>query len=78
VSSTAYNVRVAFQLYIRPTTFGIGKETVRASGVIDSTGTYGNHEVEWYTSGTETGAIFLTGLLVQCMPVTGTAGTVGL
>ena len=65
----AYRVRIAFQVRIHPSAYGIGQETVgatRRGETIDASGTFPNTSVEWYTD--TKGTIFLTGLVVDCLP----------
>lgn len=58
-------MQTVFQLRIRPTTYTVGHETINATTVIDTTETFSNNELEWYTTGEERGAIILTALVVK-------------
>jgi hypothetical protein len=57
--------QAVFEVFIRPTTYSIGHETVRATGPLDESGAYPNTALEWYTPATEHGAIILTALLIR-------------
>ncbi len=63
-----YSVQVCLQVRIRPSTYLIGQQTIGAKCAIDSSGSYSNDEVEWYSRGEERGSIILTGLLIRCVP----------
>jgi hypothetical protein len=56
-----------FQVRVRPGSYTEGPETVAARGPIDTTKSYGNDVIEWYTE--ELGAVVLTGLLVKATRV---------
>lgn len=65
-SGKAYQAKLAFQMRLRPGTYGVGQQTVRANKPIDKH--FSNNEIEWYTEGSEHGAHVLTGLLVKLTP----------
>ena len=61
------DVQVAFKVRLKPTTYAIGQETVRATEQgkhIDPN--FSNDEIEWYTKDDERGSIVLTGFLLKC------------
>jgi hypothetical protein len=59
----AFRVQVMYQVRVRPGSYGEGQETVGATRPIDTTGSYSNTNIEWYTE--ESSAVILTGLLVK-------------
>ena len=61
-----YDAQLAFQVRIRPGTYGVGQQTVGAVDRIDPH--FSNNEVEWYTTGEEHGSLILTGLMVKLTP----------
>ena len=61
-----YDAQLAFQVRIRPGTYGVGKQTMGAKERIDPH--FPNNEVEWYTTGEEHGSLILTGLMIQLSP----------
>ena len=62
-----YNVQVAFVVRIRPNTYTVGQSTITHDGPVDTTGTYSDDELEWYTDAKERGAIILTNLVVSAV-----------
>jgi len=56
-------VQVAFQVLLKPGSYGIGQETVRATGTIDPA--FSNDEIELYTDGTEAASHLLVALMVK-------------
>jgi len=64
--NTPKMAQVAFQLRLRPGTYAVGQETVKATTKIDPN--FENTEIEWYTDGTEHASHVLTGLLVKLCP----------
>ncbi|XP_077984407.1 neuralized-like protein 4 [Glandiceps talaboti] len=56
-----YEVKVAFQVCVRPGSYRIGKQTVGAHFRLDPR--FDNQEIEWYTK--ERGAVILYGVLIK-------------
>jgi len=64
-SGAASKAKVVLQLRIRPGSYGVGQETVGASGAIDPH--VSNDSIEWYTKGDELGSVCITGVLVKLL-----------
>ena len=62
-----HDLRIAFQVRIRPDTYDVGKQTIGARGTIDPL--FPNSELEWSTH--RRGVVILVGLLVKVEDVVG-------
>ncbi|XP_070553380.1 neuralized-like protein 4 [Ptychodera flava] len=57
----SHRARVVFQVYINPTSYNVGPQTIGAQSEIDPK--FSNQEIEWFTK--ERGVVIIYGLLVK-------------